>query len=88
MPEEVIGKVNDFFAESMVISINLTDSLSLGDRIHIKGDTTDFEFVVDSMEMNNVGVKKAKAGDIVRARVPNRARKGDTLYKVLLMIVY
>ena len=60
MPEEVIGKVNDFFAEPMVISINLTDSLNLGDRIHIKGDTTDFEFVVDSMEMNNVEVRRPK----------------------------
>ncbi|MCL0053229.1 translation elongation factor-like protein [Dehalococcoidales bacterium] len=83
MPEEVIGKVSSFFARPVVAGIELTASLKLGDKIHIKGHTTDLELIVDSMEINNVAIKEAKAGDSVGVKVSQRVRKGDTVYKVI-----
>ena len=41
MPEEVIGQVSDFFARPVVAGIDLTGTLKMGDKIHIKGHTTD-----------------------------------------------
>ncbi len=82
MPEEVIGGVSDFFARPMVAGIELTATLKVGDKIHIKGHTTDLELTVDSMEINNVAVKEAKAGDSVGIKVSERVRRGDTVYKV------
>ena len=82
MPEEVIGRVTDFFARPVVAGIELTATLKLGDKIHIKGHTTDMEFIVDSMQINNVDVKQAKAGDAVGVKVSERVRRGDTVYKV------
>ena len=82
MPEEVIGKVSDFFARPVVAGIELTASLKLGDKIHIKGHSTDLELVVNSMQINNVDVKEAKAGDSVGVKVSERVRKRDTVYKV------
>jgi len=82
MPEEVIGKVSDFFARPVVAGIELTAPLKLGDKIHIKGYTTDFELTVDSMQINNVDVKQAKAGDAIGVKVSERVRRGDTVYKV------
>ena len=82
MPEEVIGKVSDFFARPVVAGIELTATLSLGDKIHIKGHTTDLELTVDSMQINNVDVKQAKEGDAVGIKVSDRVRRGDTVYKV------
>ena len=82
MPEEIIGKVNDFFARPVVAGIELTAPLRLGDKIHIKGHTTDLEFIVDSMEINNVAVKEAKAGDAVGVKISERVRRGDIVYKV------
>ncbi len=82
MPEEVIGQVSDFFARPMVAGIELTATLKVGDRIHIKGHTTDFELTVDSMQINNVDVKEGKAGDAVGIKVSERVRRGDTIYKV------
>ena len=82
MPEEVIGEVSDFFARPVVAGIELTATLKLGDKIHIKGYTTDMEFIVDSMQINNVDVKQAKAGDAVGVKVSERVRRGDTVYKV------
>ena len=82
MPEEVIGKVTDFFARPVVAGIELTAPLKLGDKIHIKGHTTDMEFTVDSMQINNVDVNQAKVGDSVGIKVSERVRRGDIVYKV------
>ena len=83
MPDEVIGKVSDFFARPVVAGIELTGALKLGDKIHIKGHTTDMEFTVDSIQINNVDVNEAKAGDSVGIKVSDRVRGGDTVYKVI-----
>ncbi|HEY82036.1 MAG TPA: translation elongation factor-like protein [Dehalococcoidia bacterium] len=82
MPEEEIGKVSDFFAHPVVAGIELSAPLKVGDRIHIKGHTTDLELTVTSMQINNVNVTEAKAGDAVGVKVPERVRRGDTVYKV------
>jgi len=82
MPEEVIGKVSDFFARPVVAGIQLTASLKVGDKIHIKGYTTDLEMIVESMQINNVDVKEATRGDAVGVKVTDRVRRGDAVYKV------
>jgi translation elongation factor EF-Tu-like GTPase len=83
MPEEEIGQVSTFFARPVVAAIDLTASLKVGDRIHIKGFTTDLELVVESMQIYNVDVKEAKPGDAIGVKVPDRVRKGDRVYKVI-----
>jgi len=82
MPEEAVGKVSDFFAKPVVAGIELTARLKVGDRIHIKGHTTDIELTVDSMQINNVNVQDAKAGDAIGIKISDRVRRGDTVYKV------
>ena len=82
MPEVEIGKVSDFFARPVVAGIELTAPLKVGDRIHITGHTTDMELTVESMQINNVGVTEAKVGAAVGIKVPDRVRRGDTIYKV------
>ena len=82
MPEEEVGKVSDFFARPVVAGIELTGKLKVGDKIHISGHTTDMEMVVDSMQINNVNVQEARAGDSVGIKVADRVRRGDTIYKV------
>jgi len=82
MAEEMIGTVSDFFARPVVAAIELTAALAVGDKVHIKGHTTDLELTVDSMQINNVDVKEAKAGDSIGVKVGERVRKKDTVYKV------
>jgi len=82
MPEVEIGKVTDFFAHPVVAGITLSGPLKVGDKIHIKGHTTDLELAVDSMQINNVNVQTAKAGDAIGVKVSERVRRGDTVYKV------
>lgn len=82
MTEEVIGNISDFFAKPVVAGIELTGTLKPGDKLHFKGHTTDFEQIVESMQIDNVDVKEAKAGDSVGIKVNERVRRGDIIYKV------
>jgi len=82
MPEVVIGKVTDFFAKPVVAGVELSGVLKMGDKIHIKGATTDMELVVESMQIDRVDITEGKLGDLVGIKVPERVRRGDTVYKV------
>ena len=82
MPEEEVGKVSDFFARPVVAGIELTGTLKVGDKIHLKGHTTDIEQIVDSMQIDNVNVEEAGAGDSIGVKVTDRVRRGDTIYRV------
>ena len=82
MPEVEIGRVSDFFAHPVVAGIELTGKLKPGDKIHIKGHTTDLEIAVDSMEIDNAVVTEAKTGDSIGVKVPERVRRGDKVYRV------
>ena len=82
MPEEEVGKVSDFFAHPVVAGIELTGTLKVGDQVHIKGHTTDLEFAIGSMQINNVNVNEANAGDAIGVKVSDRVRHGDIVYKV------
>lgn len=83
MSEEIIGEVADFFARPSVAAIELTGSVKLGDRLHIKGHSTDLECNVESMQIKNAPVEEAKSGDSVGVKVPDRTRKGDKVYKIV-----
>jgi translation elongation factor EF-1alpha len=82
MPDVEIGKVTDFFAKPVVAGIELSGTLKLGDKIHIKGSTTDMELSVESMQIERVNITEGKRGDLVGIKVPDRVRRGDIVYKV------
>lgn len=82
MPEELIGRVSDYFGKIGVAAIELTGNLKVGDKIHIKGHTTDFEQTVDSMQIDRQGVQEAKTGDSIGIKVKEYCRGKDSVFKV------
>ena len=82
MAEVEIGKVSDFFARPVVAGVDLVAPLKAGDMVHITGHTTDLVMTVGSMQIDNADVDEASAGVSVGIKVPDRVRKGDTVYKV------
>ncbi len=82
MGEVEIGNVTDFFAKPVVAGIELSGTLKIGDKIHIKGSTTDMELVIESMQIERVSVTEGKPGDLIGIKVPDRVRRGDRVYKV------
>ncbi len=83
MEEKEIGQVLDFFKHVNVIAIKLSGELSVGDRIHIKGHTTDFIQEVSSIQIEHQPVTKAKAGDDVGIKISENVRHGDKVFKVI-----
>ncbi|KAA0011053.1 MAG: translation elongation factor-like protein [Thermoplasmata archaeon] len=77
-----VGVVEHFFSKISVAAIKLTDVLRVGDKIRIKGATTDFEQVVESMEINRQKIEEGKPGDEIGIKVMERVREGDKVYKV------
>ena len=82
MPDVEIGKVTEFFARPVVAGVELSGILKIGDKIHIKGSTTDMQLIVESMQIERVNINAGKPGDIVGIKVPDRVRRGDKVYKV------
>ena len=82
MPDVEIGMVTDFFAKPIVAGIELSGTLRIGDKIHIKGSTTDMELTVESMQIERVNITEGKPGDLVGIKVLDRVRRGDKVYKV------
>lgn len=84
MAEEVkIGVITHFFSKVSVGIINLTDGeLKVGDKIHIKGHTSDFEQVVESMEIEHKVLQEAKKGSQAGVKVKEHVREHDVVYKV------
>ncbi|MFQ6133991.1 MAG: hypothetical protein ACE5R4_18250 [Armatimonadota bacterium] len=89
MPEEqeapvgrLVGKVSHFFPHPVVAAIELTDTLKVGDTIHIKGATSDFTQTVESMQIEHEQVEQAGPGDSIGVKVVERAREGDEVYVI------
>ena len=76
-----IGEVFSYFAKISVAAINLSAPLKKGDKIQIKGATTDFKQKVDSMQINGKDVAEAKKGAEIGIKVKDRVRPGDKVFK-------
>ncbi len=83
MKEIKVGRVVTYFAHPEAAAIELGDDLKVGDTIHIKGHTTDFEQEVESMQIENEAVQEAKKGDSVGVKVKERVRCNDVVYKLV-----
>ncbi|MEM4268046.1 MAG: translation elongation factor-like protein [Candidatus Woesearchaeota archaeon] len=80
--DKPIGKVVHFYSKIGVAVIELTDNLKIGDRIRIKGHTTDFEQPVESMQIEKSRVDNAIAGQAIGLKVNGVCKEHDVVYKV------
>lgn len=82
MPEEEIGVVTHYFSHIPAAAITLSKPLKVGDKIHIKGHTTDFETTIVSMQVEHKDVKEAKAGASIGTKVAEKCREHDKVFRV------
>jgi translation elongation factor EF-1alpha len=79
---EEIGKVTHYFGKVSVAVVELTATISVGDRIAFKGSGSDFEQEVKSMQIEHEDIATAQAGQAVGLKVENKVKVGDIVYKV------
>jgi putative protease len=85
LEEEVIeiGKVINYYSKLKVALVELSLPLSVGDRILIKGPSTDFEQDVESIEVDRKSIQRAEGGSSIGLKVMHLARQKDAVFKKL-----
>ena len=78
-----VGKVSHYFSRINVAVVELTDALSVGDRILFQGSTSDFEQTVASMQIEHENITAAHGGQSIGLKVEQRVREGDRVYKIV-----
>ena len=78
-----VGYITHFFSKISVAVVELTVPLAVGDRILVKGPSTDFEQIVESMQIEHRNIQGAKAGQSIGLKLAQQARERDAVYKKL-----
>jgi len=78
----LIGSVTHYFPHVQAAVIKLKGALIRGNTVKIKGHTTDFTQVINSMQIGRVDISTAKKGDEIGLLVNSRARQGDKVFKI------
>jgi hypothetical protein len=83
--EEVvqIGHITHFFSKISVAIVELTAPLAVGDHVLVKGPATDFEQVVDSMQIEHQNVQRAETGQSIGLKTVQHVKEKDVVYKKL-----
>lgn len=82
MADKEIGRVTNYFSRIGVAVIELAGPLQMGDTVHIKGGTRDFEQKVESMQVEHEPIESAEAGQEIALKVDQKVRVNDVVYKV------
>ena len=82
MPEKLVGRVTHYYKRIGVAIVEVTGRLKVGDTIHVKGGTTDFEQTVDSMEIEHEPIEVAQAGQVIGLKIAGKVRDNDGVYLV------
>lgn len=80
--EEIQGIVTHYFPKIRAAVIKLKAPLSVGDKVKIKGHTTDFTQTVASLQIDRVAINSAKKGQEIGLLVDSRVRQKDKVYKL------
>jgi putative protease len=85
LPGQRIGVVTHYFSHLSVAVLKLDPGakLRVGDRIHLKGHTTDFGQRVDSLQVEHQPVMEVGPNDDFGLKVIDHAREHDIVYRVL-----
>lgn len=77
-----VARITHYYNKIGVAVLALTDTVSVGDAIHIIGHTTDFCQQVKSLQIDHHAVMEAAPGDDVALKVIDRVRAGDQVFKI------
>ena len=78
--EKLVGKITHYYNVIGVGIIELSSALKVGDLIHIKGKSNDFEQMVDSLQIEHKEVQSAKKGDVIGIKVKQKVKEGDEVF--------
>lgn len=83
MADMKVGKVTHYYDKIGVAVVELSESLSVGDKIKfVRGGEDLFEQEVSSIQMEHEKVQDAKSGQAVGLKVDQEVKDGAEVYKI------
>ena len=79
--QDAIGQVTHYYGHLSVAVVSLKEPLAVGEKIHIRGHTTDLVQEVGSIEIEHAGVDQAGPGDDVALKVDDHVREHDSIFR-------
>lgn len=81
----MVGVVIQYFAKVEAAAVQITEGeIKIGDTLHFKGATTDFEQNIDSMQIDRDPIQSATTGQAVGIKVRERVRPNDKVFLLIL----
>jgi putative protease len=81
--ERPVGIVTHYYNHLNVAVVKLDQGpLQVGDMIHIKGHTTDFQQRVESMQIEHESIQRGEIGQEFGMMVSDHVREHDIVYKL------
>jgi len=81
---EEVGVITHYFPKVDAAVVKLSKGgLSIGDKIVIKGHTSDFKEKVESIQLDHVPIQNAEQGMEIGLKVKSKVREHDVVYKLL-----
>ena len=82
---EEAGVVTHYFPKVDAAVVKLTKSgLTVGDKIVIKGHTSDFKEKVASIQLDHAPIENAEQGMEIGLKVKSKVREHDVVYKIIV----
>lgn len=79
----LVGHVTHYFPHVQAAVVKVEKGmLQIGERLHFKGHTTDFQETLQSMQLDHAPIPSAKKGAEVGIGVSQRVREGDSVFKI------
>jgi len=84
MPETKVGVITHYFGRLGVAVIKATEApIAVGDKIHIKGHTTDHTQVIESLQIEHQSVPRIEVGQDAGMKVGAHVHEHDEAFKVI-----
>jgi putative protease len=77
-----IGVITRYFHKIGVAAIMLEDQLNIGSKISIEGATTNFEMMINSMQVDRADIESGSKGQEIAIKVTDRVREHDVVFLV------
>ena len=75
-----VGIVTHYYGNIGVAIVTLTGKLQKGDKVKFEGGKTEFEQIVESMQIEHKEIDSAKKGDVIGMKVNEKVGDNVAVY--------
>jgi putative protease len=82
MAQKKVAEITHYFGHLGVAVFKVSSEIKVGDKVKIKGHTTDYEQDIKEMQLDHKSLESAKKGQEVGVKVSEHVREGDEVFLI------